>query len=269
MRFSDFDLYKDLLKEKSGLRITPDKCYLLDSRLSPIAGKWGYPSVTTMTLALRGIAEPGLIKDVIEVMLNRETSFVCDQDLFNAMRDHALPALFRPRRGTQTLRIWVAGCCTGQEPYSLAMYLADNPDLLGKVKKIEIVATDLSNVNLEIARKGEFSQHDVQQGLPVQRLLKYFRQQGARWIIRDDIKSMIRFQYANLLESSSALGQFDIILCRNLINSLDWDVQPRVVANLASHLVDDGFLFLGPDEEIPRGFDAFQPVEDCPGLYTR
>ncbi len=268
MRFSDFDLYKDLLREKAGLYISADKSYLLDSRLNPVAKKWGYPSVTTMTHALRGIADPGLIKDVIEAMVDYEAHFIYDTHTFAYLRDIVLPHMTVARKADKKLRIWVAACGTGQEPYSLAMFAKDHDAFFGNLK-VDILATDISSSALHTAREGIYDQHAVQQGLPTRTLLEHFAQKGAAWHLKKDIKTMVRFQYANLLDSLTSLGTFDVILCRGMVGNLAFDLQARVFGALAGQLASDGYLFIGEKEQLPADFAGLRASPGRPGLYTR
>lgn len=249
MRFSDLDLYKDLLREKAGLYFSADKSWLLDSRLGSIAEKWGFHNVEMMTLSLRGIAEPGLIKDVIEAMIDPSTSFFRHPDHFTRLRDDILPRLVPARKSAKKLRIWSAGCSTGQEPYSIAMFFKEHADLLGGLK-VEIMATDISRTLLDTAQKGQYSQSDIQQGLSVHQLLEHFDQKKAVWHLKSSLKSMVTFQYGNLLDSLAPLGQFDLIFCCNVIDSFGFDLQDKIKANLAAQLTEGGILFLEPREML-------------------
>lgn len=267
MRIADFDLYRDLLKDKSGLALTQDKCYLLDSRLTPVAKKWGFVSLDHMTVALRGVAKPDLIKDVVEAMTTNETSFFRDTKPFDQFRDIILPHLMKTR-STKKVRIWCAASSTGQEPYSLAMILKEmGPKLNGWT--FEIVGTDISTEVLDTAKKAEYSQFEVQRGLPIQMLMKYFEQKGDRWSLKQDIKSMIQYKYFNLLEPMTSLGKFDVIFCRNVLIYFDRDTKAKVLQNMAGLLPDDGFLLLGGAETVMGITDAFKLMENTRGLYIK
>jgi len=245
MRFSDFDLYKDLLREKAGLYIGIEQSWVLDSRLAPIAAKWGYPSIPSMTIALRGIADPGLIKDVIEAILTHETQFFRHPEQFDQLREYMLPHMVMARKESKKLRVWSAGCGTGQEAYSLAIFCKDNADLLGNIK-VEIMATDISSTALDYARTGLYTQDDIQRGLSIHQLLKYFEQKDGGWQVKKEIASMITFQYGNLLESFERLGTFDIILCRNVLEDIAHDRRARILSLLGERLAEDGVLFTEP-----------------------
>lgn len=267
MRISDFDLYKDLLKEKSGLTLTPDKSYLLDSRLTPIARKWGFDNLDAMTIAIRGVPKPDLIKDVVEAMTTNETSFYRDSKPFDQFRDIVLPHMLK-NRSTKKVRIWCAAASTGQEPYSLAMLLKENAAKLPGWS-FEIIATDIDTNVLETAKKAEYSQFEVQRGLPIQMLMKYFDQRGDRWALKDDIKKMVQYKYFNLLEPMASLGKFDIVFCRNVLIYFERETKAKVLQNIAGLLPDDGFVFLGGAETVLGVTDAFKLMENTRGVYIK
>lgn len=247
MRYADFDLYQDLLREKAGLYIGAEKSWVLDSRLAPVAAKWGYPSIPAMSVALRGIAEPGLIKDVIEAIVTCETHFFRYPEQFDQLRDFMLPHMAMARRENKKLRLWSAGCGTGQEAYSLAIFCRDNAGLLGNLKP-EIIATDISSTALDTARAGSYTQDEVQRGLSIHQIVKYFDQKNGRWIAKKDIASLITFSYGNLLENFERLGTFDIILCRDVLDNIAHDRRARVLSLLGERLAEDGVLFTEPRE---------------------
>lgn len=267
MRINDFDLYKDLLKEKSGLTLTPDKSYLLDSRLTPVARKWNFANLEAMTMAMHGVPSANLIKDVVEAMTTNETSFFRDSKPFDQFRDVILPHLMKTRTGKR-VRIWCAASSTGQEPYSLAMMIKEQAAKMPGWT-FEIVATDIDTTVLESAKKGEYSQFEVQRGLPIQMLMKYFEQKGDRWSLKQDIRSMVQFKHFNLLEPMAALGKFDIVFCRNVLIYFDRETKAKVLQNMAGVLPEDGFVFLGGAETVLGVTDAFKPMDNTRGIYIK
>lgn len=266
MRISEFDLYKDLLHEKSGLVITPDESYMLNSRLTPVAKKWNFESLTSMTMALRGVADPALIRDVVEAMTTPETAFFRDMVPFETFASQILPALVKARTKTKKLRIWSAACSTGQEAYSLAIILKEREAQLGGWK-IEILATDISSEALEFARHGAYAQFDVQHGLSTGALMKFFKHIGSKWQAKDDLRKLINFRFFNLMESMHPLGTFDAVLCCNVLENFDRETQRRVLDNMAGTLAKDGFLLLGHKEPYADGISSLAPVTE--GLYVR
>lgn len=269
VKLQDFDLYRDLLYEKSGLVITPDKTYLLDSRLTPVAKKWNFPTIDALTVALRAFPDPGLIIDIVEAMTTNETSFYRDQKPFTIFETIVLPAIHAARmKGTRKIRIWCAAASTGQEPYSLCMLLREK-EALWRGCTIEIVGTDISKEALDIARAASYSQFEVQRGLPITHLMKYFKQAGERWQLNDDIRKMVRYDYFNLLGDMKSLGQFDIIFCRNVLIYFDEKTKGQVLAKMAGQITPDGFLFMGGAETTLGITDKFKPAENQRGLYVR
>jgi len=267
MRISDFDLYKDLLKEKSGLTLTPDKSYLLDSRLTPVARKWNYPNLEAMTHILRGMPSADLVKDVVEAMTTNETSFFRDLKPFDQFRDVILPHMIKARP-SKKLRIWCAACSTGQEPYSLAMLIKENAAKLAGWQ-FEIIATDIDTNVIEQAKKAEYSQFEVQRGLPIRMLMKYFEQKADKWCLKNDIKSMIQYKFFNLLTPMATLGKFDLIFCRNVLIYFDRDTKATVLKNMATLLPEDGFVILGGAETVLGITDAFKPMDNTRGIYIK
>lgn len=268
MKVADFELYKSLLHEKSGLVITPDKSYLLDSRLTPIAKKWNYPTLEMMTLQLRAIPDPKLVKDIVEAMTTNETSFFRDTKPFTLFQETLLPHMIQNRVARKKVRIWCAACSSGQEPYSLSMILKDKEAQL-KGWQFEIVATDLSEDILAQARKGLYSQFEVQRGLPIQYLMKYFTQTGEAWQLKDEIMNMVKFSTFNLLDDMSRMGQFDIIFCRNVLIYFDEKNKAQILGRIEKQLDKDGFLLLGGAETVLGITDKFIPMPEKRGLYIK
>jgi len=268
MKLADFELYKSLLYDKSGLVITPDKSYLLDSRLTPIAKKWNYPSLEIMTLQLRALPDPKLVKDVIEAMTTNETSFFRDTKPFTLFQETILPHMIQNRAAKKTVRIWCAACSSGQEPYSLSMILKDKEAQL-KGWRFEIIATDLSDEILAQARKAVYSQFEVQRGLPIQYLMKYFTQTGDTWTLKDEIKSMVKYSTFNLLDDMGRMGTFDIIFCRNVLIYFDEKTKGGILGRMEKQMEKDAFLLLGGAETVLGITDKFMPMTDKRGLYVK
>ncbi len=268
MKIADFDLYKDLLYEKSGLDITPDKSYLLDSRLTPIAKKWGYPSLDAMSVNLRALPDPALVTEIVDAMTTNETSFYRDIRPFENFENVVLPYLIENAKRGKTLRIWCAACSSGQEPYSIAMILKEKQAQLKGVR-IEIIATDISDRVLATAKQGLYSQFEVQRGLPVTKLVSFFKQVEEKWQISDEIKSMITFKNFNLLDPMTSLGQFDVVFCRNVLIYFDIPTKAKVLEGISRQMARDGYLFLGGAETVLGVTDKFSSIKDVRGLYAQ
>ena len=268
MDLKDFEYYRDILAKRSGLVIGPDKTYLLDSRLTPVAKKWGYDDVISMTKDLRNKQNEKLIVDIVEAMTTNETSFFRDIKPFQLFENVVLPQLHETRKDKKSLRIWCSACSSGQEPYSIAMILSEMPAKFGDWD-IEILATDISNQVLEQARKGVFSQFEVQRGLPVNYLMKYMKKEEEKWHIKDSIREMVDYKFLNLLEPLTNMGQFDVVFCRNVLIYFNEETKKAVLERLADVMVDDGYLFLGGAETVLGLSERFKLKEGQRGLYVK
>jgi len=269
MKLTDFDIYSNLLKEQSGLVINEDKVYLLESRLNPVAKKWGYNSLETMTIALQGVPDKALVIDIVEAMTTNETSFFRDTRPFDMFRDHLLTYMQSARAKKKKLRIWCAAASSGQEPYTISMILKEAAAQFPGWT-FEIVATDISNDILEQAREGVYTQFEVQRGLPIQLLMKYFTQQedNQKWQINEDIRKMVTYKYFNLLAPMTAMGTFDIIFCRNVLIYFDETTKGKVLDEMAKHIEPDGFLMLGGAETVMGITESFVAVPEKRGVYS-
>jgi chemotaxis protein methyltransferase CheR len=262
----DFSFYKKFLYEKSGLALSEDKTYLLESRLSPIARKWNFDSLATLTKNLRATPDQKLLREVVDAMTTNETLFFRDDRPFKYFKTDLLPTLIKSRGARKHLRIWSAACSTGQEPYSIAMTLIDLlPDI--NSWKIEIIATDLSDSALSQAMRGEYNQFEIQRGLPIQYVMKHFVQSGTTWKINDKIRSMVRFENFNLLEPMDKFGTLDIIFCRNVLIYFDEATKRKLFANFVRRMAPDGYFFLGGSETALGMSTDLKINPACPGLY--
>ncbi len=261
----DYDYLRKLLKERSGLDLSAEKQYLVESRLLPLARRSGLEGISELVGKLKGGAE-ALTSDVVEAMTTNETFFFRDKVPFDHLRETVLPSLLSARANRKSLRIWSAASSTGQEPYSIAMLLRENEQALAGWR-VEIVATDLSQGVLEKSRAGIFSQFEVQRGLPIQLLVKYFTQIGELWQLNADIRAMVQHRQLNLLQDFSHLGKFDVIFCRNVLIYFDQDTKATIFERLAKTIEPDGFLMLGAAETVVGITDAFKPCAERRGLY--
>jgi chemotaxis protein methyltransferase CheR len=262
----DYEFLRKLLKERSGLDLSPDKQYLVESRLVPLARKSGLPGITELVLKMKAGGAEALTAEVVEAMTTNETFFFRDKMPFDHLKDTMLPALLQARSARRSLRIWCAASSTGQEPYSIAMCLKQ----LGAAVagwKVDIVATDLSQGVLEKSKAGIFSQFEVQRGLPIQMLVKHFAQVGDMWQLNADIRSMVQHRQLNLLQDFGHLGTFDVVFCRNVLIYFDQDTKAGIFERLARVAEADGFLVLGAAESVVGISDAFRPYPDRRGLY--
>jgi chemotaxis protein methyltransferase CheR len=261
----DYEYLRKLLKERSGLDLSADKQYLVESRLVPLARRVGLAGIAELVQKMKGGAD-ALIVDVVEAMTTNETFFFRDKIPFDHMRETVLPLLTKARANRRSLRIWSAASSTGQEPYSIAMLLKETGQALAGWRT-EIVASDLSQGVLEKSKAGLFSQFEVQRGLPIQLLVKYFTQVGELWQLNADIRGMVQHRQLNLLQDFSQVGMFDVIFCRNVLIYFDQDTKAAVFERLVKQLEPDGMLMLGAAESVVGITDAFKPYPEKRGLY--
>ena len=262
----DFDLLSGILLERSGLSLTKDKMYLLETRLGPVARKNGHGGLDELVEALRQKPDEPLIRDITEAMTTNESFFFRDGTPFEIFEKHVMPRLLEARASSKSLRIWCAAASTGQEPYSIAMILKEMGAKLA-TWRIEILATDLSSAVLEKAKVGLYSQFEVQRGLPIQMLVKYFEQHGEMWQIDSALRAMVEYRENNLLRDLSSLGAFDIIFCRNVLIYFESETKKRVLQNMSRLMPNDGALFLGGAETVLGITDRFKPAPGHRGLY--
>ncbi|MGE0629706.1 MAG: protein-glutamate O-methyltransferase CheR [Hyphomicrobiaceae bacterium] len=263
----DYDFLCKLLKSRSGLMLSADKQYLVESRLLPIARKAGIASLSELVHKLKGANAEPLTVEVVEAMTTNESFFFRDKIPFDAFRDTMLPALIAARASQRRIRIWCAAASSGQEPYSLAMILKEMaPRIAGY--RIEIVATDISTEILEKARSGLYSQFEVQRGLPITMLVKHFTQIGEMWQISPEIRAMVQFRPLNLLHDFSGLGACDVVFCRNVLIYFDQPTKIDVLNRLARIVPADGYLTLGAAETVIGLTDTFKAIPERRGLYA-
>ena len=266
MNVGDFELITRILRERSGLVLTKDKAYLIESRLNPVARKWQFNGFEELAAAVRLGKDERLLRDVTEAMTTNESFFFRDSKPFDQFRDIVLPHMLQARAAKRGFRIWSAACSSGQEPYSLAMILKDNEAKLAGWN-IEIVATDLSTEILEKAIEGTYSQFEVQRGLPINYLVKYFKQEGERWVIDDAIRRMVTYKPFNLLTDPGPLGRFDVVFIRNVLIYFEQETKSQVLSGIARQIAPDGFLYLGGAETVLGISNDFQLIPGQRGIY--
>lgn len=258
----DFDRLQSLMASRAGFRLTRDRMKLAEHRLGPVARREGFDSVDAMLASLWAKPVATLGWGIIEALLNPETWFRRDRPTFDTLSGELLPALSRARGG-HPVRVWSAGCSTGQEPWSIAMAALD----VGA--PVEIVGTDLSQRALEKARTGAYTGFEIQRGLKAETMLRWFDQADDAWIAKPQLRATVHFARANLLDPPTDDARFDVIFCRNVLDDLDPTRRTQVLDNIERRLVDDGVLFLGPDERIDDDSIAFRAVAGRRGLFVK
>ena len=257
----------ELCRTRAGIRISADKAYLIETRLGPVARLEGYTSTQAFIERLEAGLDDAQVWATVAALANTETGFFRDPPVFRALEDDILPQLIRERAGQ--LRIWSAGCGSGQEVYSLAMCLAETPQA---PVQVEIVATDLCERSLEKAQAGLYSQFEVQRGLSAQRLVAHFENAGDLFKVSPRLQQNVRWRRINLSGDVASLGQFDLILCRHVLGGLEADVRPNVLAGLGAALAPGGRLVLSPtdaaDDLRSVGPGIFAHVMDARALAS-
>jgi chemotaxis protein methyltransferase CheR len=246
--------------------LSADKQYLAESRLLPVARRHGIATLGDLVGKLK-TAPRALATEVVEAMTTNETFFFRDKIPFDHVRDTIMPALAAARAGSKRIRIWCTAASSGQEPYSLAMTLKSMGTALAGLR-FEILATDLCGGLIERAKAGVYSQFEVQRGLPIQLLIKYFTQVGDNWQVAPELRGMVQVRPLNLLNDFSPLGSFDLVFCRNVLIYFDQPTKTAVLERIARQIPADGFLVLGAAETVVGLTDSFTPVPDKRGLYA-
>ena len=265
---ASFSVFAELLKLGSGLIVGPEKTYLLDTRLAPLVKQHECRDLDGLAglVSRGGILGKAVQAQVIEAMTTNESFFFRDDKPFAHFRSQALPGLLAARRPGVPLRIWSAAASSGQEAYSLAMILSECRALVGD-RRCEIVGTDIAAEPLARARAGVYSQFEVQRGLPMTLLVKYFKKDGLNWKIDEKLRGMVTFRAWNLLDDPKPLGNFDVVFCRNVLIYFDAATKRRVLEAIARQLAPDGRLYLGGAETILGLTTMLMPVAGERGVY--
>ncbi|QDT97869.1 CheR family methyltransferase [Gimesia aquarii] len=258
----DYKYITNFLLETTGLSLGENKEYLLEARLIPLAQSHGMNGIEDLVLSLRSRLDKTLEKDVMEAMTTNESSFFRDRRPFDELKNEILPNLIAERRATQKLRIWSSACSNGQESYSIVMTLREHfPELADW--NIQIVGTDLCSKALDRAETGVYSQFEVQRGLPVQLLMKYFEQNEQGWKIKADPGISMQWKHLNLLEDFQHLGMFDIVFCRNVLIYFEPDVKKDILDRISNQMNSSGTLLLGAAETVLGISDRYAKMSEC------
>lgn len=257
-----------LLETRTGQQIAPSRYWRIQTALAPLLKHHAIPDLDALVAVLSDPENERLLQESLELMLNNESFFFRDIALFATLRSEALPQLRERRAARKSLRIWCAGCSTGQEAYSVAM-LIDTDRELWDGWNIEIVGTDISASVIAKARSGRYSQFEIQRGLSVDYMLRYFTQDGEDWVIDPRLQQMVRFQEDNILKPRTEKGRFDIILCRNVLMYFAPETRSIAYAKLEQTLEDDGLLMLGAAETVMDQTALFSSAREMRGLHCK
>ncbi len=266
MTGTDFEHFSRLALARSGLVLKADKAYLVQSRLEPIARALGLPGVPELLERLRAGAPEPVVQRCVDAMATHESMFFRDTKPFEQIAAIAAPELVVARSPGRPIRIWSAACSSGQEPYSLAILMQELGGLLGG-RRVEIIATDMSEAILSKAREGYYSDFEVRRGLSPERLKQWFRPSGTGWEVAPQLKAMVSFHKHNLLDAPAGLGVFDIVLCRNVLIYFEPAGKAKVLERVATAIAPDGVLFLGSAETVIGLTSAFVAPIGAQGFY--
>lgn len=258
-----------LLEARTGQQLTMSRRWRIETALQPLMREQGIGSLDGLVAALVARSDERLAEAVVEALLNNETFFFRDRQAFELLLGPGLRRLETLRRRERRLAIWCAGCSTGQEAYSIAMHFAEH-----KARwhgwTIDIVGTDVSRSAVEQAKSGVYSQFEVQRGLPVLQMMRWFEElPGAAWRVASDLRRSVRFEVASLVGPAAPAERFDIVLCRNVLLYFSPEMRRSAFVRLASAVADDGALMLGAGETVIGHTDAFASDPECRGLYLR
>ncbi len=258
----------DLLFTRTGQQLTPSRRWRIDTALSALFRERGISNLDQLVCLLADAREEKLTLEVVEALLNNETYFFRDRLMFDLLTSDVLPELAAKRADTRRLSIWSAGCSTGQEALSLAMLFADQPERW-KGWRIDILGTDISGRAVAAAKNGVYTQFEIQRGLGVAQMLRWFTETAEGWRPRPELRRPIRFERRNVLDAPPDPGRFDLVLCRNVLLYFAPANRARALGRLAEATANDGWLMIGAGETVNGHSQSFEPACDTSGLYRR
>jgi chemotaxis protein methyltransferase CheR len=268
IRATDFNYIRELVRDRAAIVLEPDKEYLVESRLTPLAQQEAFVSLAAMIDRLKASSFGDLHRKVVEAITTNETSFFREMRTFELLRKSILPALIASRHQQRSLNLWCAAASSGQEPYSVAMTLRENFPLLDSWR-VTFIASDISREMIVRARAGRYNQLEVNRGLPAHLLVKYFTKDGPVWEIDPQLRRMVEFQEINLVEDWPSLPRLDVVFMRNVLIYLDVETKKKILARTRRLLDPSGYLFLGGAESTTALDDSFEPVSQGGATYFR
>ena len=251
-----------LLEARTGQQIAAYRSWRLDTALKPLLRARKLDTLDQLVTQLLQGSDRSIGDSIVDALVNQETSFFRDAQVFEMLAEAVADA----ERDGRRPRIWCAGCSTGQEPLSLAMQFAERRETSG-MPMPEIVATDVSDAAVARARSGRFSQFEIQRGLPVRRMIRWFDTTGSDWVAKPDLLGMVAFRRMNLVSDPAPTGQFDVVLCRNVLLYLSADTKAEVFPKIARAMKPGGVLVMGAGETVIGQTSAFAPSKRFRGFY--
>jgi chemotaxis protein methyltransferase CheR len=263
---SSIRILAGLLEARTGQQLTMSRRWRIETAVSSLLRERSIATLDELITILVMGREPSLSQRVVEALLNNETYFFRDRNPFDQLAATALPALAERRRDTKRIRIWSAGCSTGQEIYSLAMLFAGDP-VRWHGWTVDLLGSDVSETAVTRARAGVYTQFEAQRGLAVTQMIRWFEESDAGWRVAESLRRNVRFQVHNILEAPPHPGQFDIILCRNVLLYLSTDKKRAAFDRLSSALAPDGWVMLGAGETVIGQTEKLVADREWRGLY--
>ena len=255
-----------LLEKYTGQTLMANRHWRVDMALKPVMRQNSIPDLKTLVSLIETNADPKLTSACVEAMINNETCFFRDQANFALLTGPVLDSIREHRASTKRVRIWSAACSTGQEAYSIAMAINENAEKW-RGWQIQIMGTDVSTSALAQARAGKYSQFDIQRGLPVMLMLKYFEQKGDDWVAKEHLRRMVTFAELNILNPARHFGVFDVILCRNMLMYLNENKRSLILDSMEPLIAMDGIMMLGAAETVIGQTQKFRSSQEFRGFY--
>lgn len=256
----------DLLCTRTGQQLTENRLWRVSSALAGLYREHGISNLDQLVCLLGDGDRTELATQVVEALLNNETYFFRDHAYFSILADTVLPDIASKRAACKRIRIWSAGCSTGQEVLSLAMLFAGRPERWADWS-IDIIGTDISTKALAVASSGLYSQFEIQRGISIGQMLEFFSETPQGWQANDTIRAMTRFRQASVLDAPPSPGSFDLVLCRNVLLYFDPPTRRAVFERLSRATSEDGWLMLGAGETVIGQTDFFVPAPCGATLY--
>lgn len=259
----EFMVWSKYIRDLTGIQIEPSKTYLIESRLGVLLTEYGCRTYADLYRKAKADASRSIEKRIIDQITTHETSFFRDAAPFEMLKHKILPELIDRRTvrsgGKQpfVIRIWSAGCSTGQEVYSIAIAVRDVVSDAARCR-IQITGTDISADALTRASRGVYSELEIQRGLTVKQVDHYFVRLGDKWKIKDEIRAMASFRKMSLLEPLGGMGTFDVIFCRNVAIYFNPEDRRQLFHRIAQVLEPDGYLIVGSTESLTGVCSRFQ-----------
>ncbi|QQV79003.1 protein-glutamate O-methyltransferase CheR [Sphingomonas aliaeris] len=253
-----------VLEQRTGQQIAANREWRIETALKPVLRERGLDTLDQLAGEILSGTDPLVADQVVDALLNQESSFFRDAAVLDTVA--AAVQAMREQAPNRSIRVWSAGCSMGQEPLSLAMLFDEQVEAKGG-RKPEIVATDVSEAALARARLGRFSQFEIQRGLPIRRMIRWFDAAGGDWAAKPELVRQISFRRLNLVADPLPAGKFDVVLCRNVLLYLSSSLRRQVLDRLATVLRPGGLLVLGAGETVIGQTEAFCPSAEYRGLY--